>query len=165
MSTFLLRDAISIIKAHKGAFAVLKRLPSKSTQRKFSLLTLLPLAACVGNQLDTGWQRLRGQPLSMAVDRLGVPNSDRTLAGRHVYTWTTSQTVSTYQASSSFTTANASRGSGGGHYTANTFGGTMVPTNVSCKIDIEVDSRDVMTNMSYDGTISACARYAQAMNR
>ncbi|PRZ51195.1 hypothetical protein BX589_12036 [Paraburkholderia fungorum] len=134
-------------------------------KRKIALLALLPLAACVSNQLHSGWERLRGQPIDVAIDKLGVPNSERTIAGHHVYTWSTSQTVATFEPENSFTTGTVTSGSGTAHYSGVTTGGTFVPTKFSCKIDIEVDSKEVMERMSYEGSLGGCSRYTRAMNQ
>lgn len=131
----------------------------------FLLFSLLLLSACVTDQLDNGFARLRGQPLSVAIDRLGVPTSERTLAGRHVYTWTTSQMVSTYQPSSTVSTVKVPTGTGKSTYSGTSIGGTTVQTNATCKIDIEVDSREIIRNASYDGEVRACGIYAQALSR
>lgn len=79
---------------------------------------VLLVATCVTDQLNSGFARLRGQPVSLTMDSLGVPSSARTIAGRHVYTWT----------------------------------------------NTEVDEQQRIRNISYDGTIDARAKYAQALN-
>lgn len=131
----------------------------------FVLLPILLLSACVTDQLDSGFERLRGQPLSTAIDRLGVPSSERKLAGRHVYTWKTSQLMSNYQPTSSVTTGSIPKGSGKSSYSGTTVGGTMVQTNLTCKIDIEVDGQEIIRHASYDGDVGACGKYASALSR
>lgn len=130
-----------------------------------ALLALLPLTACVTDQLNSGFARLRGQPISLAMDSLGVPSSERTIAGRHVYTWTNTELVSRYQPTTSYTTGKVPAKSGDARYSGSTIGGTTVQTSATCKIDAEVDEQQRIRNISYDGTIDACAKYAQALNR
>lgn len=129
------------------------------------LFALLLLSACVSDQLNSGFDRMRNQPLSVAMDRLGVPSSERMIAGRHIYTWTHTELISTFQPSSSFTTAKGSGKSGDSKYTASTFGGSTVQTSATCKIEAEVDGQGNIRNLSYDGPVAACGKYAQAMNR
>ena len=38
-------------------------------------------------------------------------------------------------------------------------------TSATCKIEAEVDEQQRIRNISYDGTVDACAKYAQALNR
>ncbi|MGF6764026.1 hypothetical protein P3T24_004357 [Paraburkholderia sp. GAS33] len=53
-------------------------------------LLLVGCAGGWGSQLHTGWQtNVKGKPIDAAIARLGVPQSERTIAGHHVYTWTT----------------------------------------------------------------------------
>lgn len=137
----------------------------KTVKAIFVLFSLLLLTACVTDQLNSGFERIRGQPLSAAIDRLGVPSNERTLAGRHVYTWTTSQLVSTYQPTSNFTTGSIPDGPGKTRYTGTSVGGTTVQTKATCKIEIEVDSQEVIRHGSYDGDVGACGKYAQALSR
>lgn len=131
----------------------------------FVSLAILLLSACAADQMSSGFERMRGQPLSVAIDRLGVPSSERTIAGRHIYTWTTSQLVSTYQPTTSVTTGNFPNGSGKSRYSGATLGGTTVQVNAACKIDAEVDGQELIRHMSYDGVIGACSKYVQAMSR
>jgi hypothetical protein len=129
------------------------------------LFVPLLLSACVTDQLNSGFERMRGQSISVAIDRLGVPTSERRIAGRHVYTWTTSQLVSTYQPTTSITTGTVPTDSGKSRYSGTTLGGTTVQTNATCKIEAEVDTQEFIRQISYDGTVNACAKFAQALNR
>jgi hypothetical protein len=43
--------------------------------------------------IKSGTDQLIGQPLSAAIERLGVPTEERTIAGTKVYVWTTSSAV------------------------------------------------------------------------
>jgi hypothetical protein len=47
----------------------------------------LMLAGCSFNEIKEGMNSLRGQPLSAAIAKLGMPNDERTIAGQKVYTW------------------------------------------------------------------------------
>lgn len=134
--------------------------------KKAILIALLPLVACTTTEsLRTGWERMRGQPIDVAVDKLGVPQSERTIAGRHVYTWTASHTVPLYDQTVGVTTGSANLPAGQATYSSLTTTGGLVPTNLSCKIDIEVDRENVMRKLYYDGSIGGCSQFAEALNR
>lgn len=127
------------------------------------LFPLLLLSACVTDQLNSGFDRLRGKPISVAIDKLGVPTSERRLAGRHVYTWMTSKLIATYQTTNNFTTGSVPDGSDKKKYTATSVGGTTGQANASCKIEVEVDDQGYIRNASYDGDLGACGKYADAL--
>jgi hypothetical protein len=45
------------------------------------------LAGCAGDTIKQGMNNLQGQPLSAAIAKLGMPNDERMIADRKVYTW------------------------------------------------------------------------------
>jgi hypothetical protein len=51
------------------------------------------LAGCAGQMIQQGMTGLVGQPLSAAIERLGVPTEERTIADMKVYIWSTSNVV------------------------------------------------------------------------
>jgi hypothetical protein len=53
-------------------------------------LVVALLAGCASEMMKSGTDRLIGQPLSAAIERLGFPTEERTIAGMKVYVWTTS---------------------------------------------------------------------------
>lgn len=131
----------------------------------FCVVPLLMLSACVTDQLNSGFDRLRGQHLSVAINRLGVPTSERTIAGRHVYSWINSQLIASYQASNNFTQGKIGDDPKKIGYSSNSFGGTTSQVNATCKIEMEVDDQKYIRNATYDGDIGACEKYAALLNR
>lgn len=58
----------------------------------------IALASCgidptVGPAIQNGMASLVGQPIDAAIAKLGVPNDQRIIAGRTVYTWVTRDVV------------------------------------------------------------------------
>jgi uncharacterized lipoprotein len=50
-------------------------------------LAALVLAACSFDTIKQGMNDLKGQPISAAIAKLGIPNDEREIAGQKVYTW------------------------------------------------------------------------------
>ncbi|WP_176322436.1 hypothetical protein [Burkholderia vietnamiensis] len=133
--------------------------------KKAILIALVPLVACTGMEsLRTGWEQMRGKPVDVAIEKLGVPQSERTIAGHHVYTWTTSHTVPLYDQTVGVTTGSANLPAGQAMYSSLTTTGGFTPTNLSCKIDIEVDRDNLMRKLYYDGSIGGCAAFADRLS-
>ncbi len=56
--------------------------------KKLVPLFALTLSACATpGQMQRGLDGMIGQPLSTAVDKLGLPTSENTIAGMHLVTW------------------------------------------------------------------------------
>ena len=50
-------------------------------------LAALTLAACSFDIIKRGMNDLKGQPISAAIAKLGIPNDERVIADQKVYTW------------------------------------------------------------------------------
>lgn len=131
----------------------------------FLVIPVLMLSACVTDQLNSGMDRLRGQHLSAAINKLGVPTSERRIAGRHVYSWVNSQLIANYQATNNFTQGKIGDDPKKSNYSGTSFGGTMSQVNATCKIEMEVDDQKFIRNTTYDGDIGACEKYAALLSR
>jgi hypothetical protein len=55
--------------------------------------TVLTLAGCAGQTIQSRMNEYIGQPASVLFNRLGLPISEQTVAGRKVYIWTRSNLV------------------------------------------------------------------------
>jgi len=47
------------------------------------------LAGCSISTIKEGMNDLKGKPITVAIAKLGIPDSEATIAGRKVYTWQT----------------------------------------------------------------------------
>jgi hypothetical protein len=56
------------------------------------LLSLL-VAGCAAQAIKEKMTAEMGQPVSRVIEKLGFPTEERTIAGRHVYVWSTSNFV------------------------------------------------------------------------
>lgn len=58
-----------------------------------TLLSALPLAGCAFNTIKEKMNPMVGQPISVVTAKLGFPSDQRTIAGKKVYVWSTSNFV------------------------------------------------------------------------
>jgi hypothetical protein len=128
------------------------------------LLAGLLLSGCVSTPWDVLNEQLtdlRGQPVKTAIDRLGHPTSEGQNAGENFYVWSTSNTVSMPDFS---TTA----GSGMVGSTPFTYdqgsmrGGDRV--SLRCTLRIFYDNDHIITHTGVDGNSGGCAPYAHRLD-
>lgn len=124
------------------------------------------LTGCVTfGQMNQGLDALVGQPLDTAVNVLGYPSGERTIAGRHLVQWGRSAqgfmpVVNTAQ---TFGTVAANRG--WGSYSGTTTSTSYVPVSYNCSITLQVDMTDRVSGYQYNGNIGGCGAYIKRLNR
>lgn len=118
----------------------------------------LLLAGCAGDTMRDSWPKLKGQPISEAVRRFGYPQSEQSILGDKVYTWTSiqGQVVTTPVASTTI-------GPAGGAYTTIGYGAAGV--DLRCEVKIATDQAGTIKTLQYDGNNGACMQFADAMRR
>lgn len=107
------------------------------------------------------WPKLKGQPIQEAVARFGYPQSEQTILGMKVYTWSTGGTY----LSTTPTTAVTSGTMGAVPFTTTTVGYRQTASDVSCEIKIITTPEGIMEKFQYDGNNIACMPYAEAMKK
>ena len=119
----------------------------------------LSLGGCVSQNMDAGLLGLVGQDIHVAIARLGYPNSQRTVAGDTVYTWSVNQTdtLPMTTGNSAFVTIGGAPASG---LTTST---TYLPVNYNCTIDLGASANGVVKNYHWTGNIGGCSHYADAL--
>tara|TARA_B110000305_G_C19016817_1_gene437483 strand:- start:54 stop:491 length:438 start_codon:yes stop_codon:yes gene_type:complete len=115
------------------------------------------IASCTFTRLEKGLDSLLGKSMNHAINLLGMPNAERTIRGQKIYAWGHSFTYSKPSTSNS-----TSSGTIDGEWVSiNTSTTSYTPTNLSCSIELYVNSKDIVTNYMYDGNAGACENYAQ----
>ncbi|WP_155122689.1 hypothetical protein [Burkholderia ubonensis] len=129
---------------------------------KKMLIALAPmaLAGCMTwGGFEQNLTSLVGEPLDVAVSKLGYPNGERNVAGHHIYVWSSSSTGIVTMPQTSYGTATAFNSFG----STTAFGSTTtyVPMAVgyNCEIDLEVDMANRIRSYQYNGNIGGCMRY------
>ncbi|MFI4976194.1 MAG: hypothetical protein ACHP84_16775 [Caulobacterales bacterium] len=121
------------------------------------------LAGCATTaDLDAGLSSLVGQPVKVAMDRLGPPTGQSEQDGEKVYFWASNQDVS-------FTTPAG---------TENTYGaaGAMPeltkqpetvspPVNFRCEIMITVGGDEKIKSYHWSGNLDGCSSYAARLGK
>lgn len=129
-------------------------------------LSVFALAGCATwGQMKTGLDSLLDQPLSVAIDRIGYPTGEQTIAGRKLYRWGSSQQSAMYMPTSTTTTGSVGTGMTYRPFSATTYGGTYVPVNYNCEIILEVDSNDIIKRYQYNGNLGGCGPYIKALKK
>ena len=94
------------------------------------LLAVISLSGCVGQHMDEGLSNLVGQNISVAVARLGYPDSKREMMGDTIYVWGRSQNSVMPMSNTSTTTGMV----GGAPVYGTTTSTSYVPVNYNCSI-------------------------------
>jgi len=59
----------------------------------WGLAAAVVLSGCAGKMIEDGTQKMVGQPVSVAIAKLGMPTGEQMIAGQKVYTWYTGRMV------------------------------------------------------------------------
>jgi hypothetical protein len=130
------------------------------------LLAPVMLGGCMtwgGFQQNLG--TLVGEPLDVAIAKLGYPSGERTIAGHHIYIWAANSTGIMSMPQTTFGTATATGPLG----TTTAYGTSTayVPVTVraNCKIELEVDISDRIKSFQYDGNRAGCIRFNRRLEQ
>jgi len=124
-----------------------------------SILTATALTGCGAmaeayfTQVQQNIDHFVGHPVDYAIEYLGYPAREQTVAGHHLYIWERSKSGSynTYVPTTTQTPY-------GPIY------GQAVSTNhydYNCTVMLEVDKKNVVTKASFEGDIGGCQPYAK----
>lgn len=131
-----------------------------------AVLSILTISGCATwGQMNEGLQGLLGQPIDVAVNKIGYPTSEQTIAGRKLYRWGSSSQQVAYMPTTTSTTGSFGVGTGFTPYSATTTGGTFVPVNYNCQITLEVDAKQIIQRYQADGNLGGCEPYIKALKK
>ena len=110
--------------------------------------------------LDVGLDALKGRSISKAIDVLGLPHSQTTIAGQQVYRWSVSRMVPNMMPTISQTTGYV------GQTPVNmvSTGSVLSVGQATCDIRISTDARNIITNWSAEGNNAGCHVYRSRLN-
>lgn len=135
--------------------------------KKLALLTLPALlSGCMTwSAFGDSLQNLVGDPIDTAINKIGYPNAERTIAGHHIYTWASNATGVLTVPQTSFGTATAygPAGSATAYGTSTTF--AAMPVAYHCEIDLEVDMENRIQAYQFNGNVGGCMRYYRALKK
>ncbi|AOB30377.1 hypothetical protein AKI39_06210 [Bordetella sp. H567] len=123
------------------------------------------LTGCMTSQqrFQQGLQTLHGQPLQMAMQRLGVPVGEENIAGMRVLVWSLNETRTDYVTQSTSASAGRYGGEKPKEYGAQFAITTPVVLHAHCTVKLHVDHDNIVRGSGYDGNIKTCRRYIHAL--
>ena len=143
-------------------------------QKFFSAISLslgiIFLASCsTFEDIDKGLSNLHGQHIDSLIAKIGYPNGHNVVAGRKLYIWDSSQTVSYLMPVTNYNpgSVNAYGTYGSAYWTYSGTSTSWVPQVATyyCIITVEVDTRETIVAAQYGGNIGGCERYAAAFRK
>ncbi|WP_400083012.1 hypothetical protein [Yoonia sp. R78084] len=125
-------------------------------------------AACTTfEDIDGGLDAFQGRSINDLISVIGFPEGERTVAGRKLVVWSSSQNVTTVTPVTTYSsgTANAFGNSGYGFGSYSGTSTTYVPqtVNYNCTIMVEIDQNNRILGHNFEGNIGGCERYAAAL--
>ena len=128
-----------------------------------ALCFLLPSCFSTFADLENGLNQHQGLSLNTLVNRIGYPSAQMNIAGKKLYIWESSQTVSYSMPTTSSSSGTVYSGTSSGTYSGSSTIWVPTTANYNCKITVEVDESDNIINNTYSGNIGGCERYAKAL--
>jgi hypothetical protein len=118
------------------------------------LMVALTLVACASDDVKEAMDKMVGHDLRDAVARLGDPAARRDVPPLTIYTWETRSRLSFVVPETT------SAGPGGMPITA-----SMTPLSViaECRLEIAVDSANLIKSYRFNGNPAGCGRFARAL--
>lgn len=118
------------------------------------------LAGCqTAENMTNGLASMKGKPYHVAFEKLGIPDQERMIDGKRVFTWAT-------QNSGSYTVSSPTSGTA-------YVGGTAVPFQVQststeaynyyCRVDIMVGATGIIEHTKYSGNIGGCMDWSRRL--
>jgi hypothetical protein len=124
-------------------------------QRWILVLIALTLAACGGQHVKEAMDRMVGHDMREVVAKLGDPNAKRDVPPLTIYTWETRSKLSFVVPETT------SAGPGGGMPIMASM--TPVSAIAKCRLEIAVDSANIIKGYRLDGNPAGCGRFARAL--
>jgi len=119
--------------------------------------------------IDKGLSNLYGQHIDSLIAKIGYPNKQNEVAGRKLYVWDSSQTVSYSMPVTNYNSGSVNAygtyGSAYGTYSGTSTSWVPQVANYFCTITVEVDSSETIVAAQYGGNIGGCERYAAAFRK
>lgn len=128
--------------------------------KHFIALAVVGFAGCATfSQMESGLDRLVGQPIQAAFDTIGYPSGKQRYGSDTVYYWSSSHqggmVVPTVQSTSGYVGSTPVYGT--------TTGSQYVPINAQCEIKIITNSSDMISKWEYNGNHAGCDAYTRRL--
>lgn len=118
------------------------------------------LSACTTfSNMDKGLDALKGRPINEAFATLGMPNDERVIAGRKVYVWGNSFSMSMPTTQ----TTNVQGTFGTTPYMGSATTTAWKTSEYECTIRLFVDENERVETYDYSGNIGGCGSYSSRL--
>jgi hypothetical protein len=97
------------------------------------------LVACATQQLNTGLQRVVGQPIDVLVADWGYPGDQREIMGHTLYIWSNNN----------------------GAMAVPMYGGGVYAAQLTCTVQVAVNDQKIITSYQWSGNNGGCAAFAR----
>lgn len=127
------------------------------------LTTSLAVASCqtalTEKTMGDGLRALKGAHYQKAIDALGIPTSERTIADKKIYRWSTG-----WSESLTLPTVSTGRGFAGATPITTTTYGTQTTSHAhDCYVDISTNQKGIIEQTEYEGTVQGCQKYVKRL--
>lgn len=132
-------------------------------RKSVCILLCLMLSACA-DTMKEGLPYLVGKPIQNAINYLGYPDDQRTIAGQDVYIWQQQRTSTSLKTVSVPFTGNAYGADGGVNYSGEASTVVPVTRHDSCTIRLFADKKGTVRAFDEDSN-GACGHYSDALDQ
>lgn len=101
----------------------------------------LLLCGCATERLNSGLQKVIGQPVEVLVSDWGYPTAQREIMGHTLYIWSNQAGVMAVPL----------------------YGGGVFAGRLQCEVQVSVDSRNIIISYQWSGNNGGCAPFARRL--
>lgn len=128
--------------------------------KKLAIAATVLLTGCqTFESMDAGLSTLNGKPYQAAFNVLGFPDAESSIAGKKVFTWSTSNagsySVPTYNTNTAYVN--------GTPVFIQSQGSQTVNYDYNCRIDVIVGSSGIIEGSKFDGNIGGCEQWGRKL--
>ncbi|WP_369326529.1 hypothetical protein AB6N01_20610 [Alcaligenes nematophilus] len=128
----------------------------------FVMLATLSGCATWG-QMDDGLTGLHGHSIDEAIRLIGYPASEKVIAGRRIFTWSSNSMGTIAMPQTSYSQGNVYAGGVSSAYYATTTSTAYMPVSYYCSISLEVSESGLIVGHQYDGNLGGCSGFINAL--
>lgn len=137
----------------------------KGYKRLVAVLCILLCGCATWGQFEDGLRTLKGRNIDDAINVLGMPSGERTVAGKRYIQWGRSSSEFMPITSPSTTYGTVSTNKSFGTYSATTYTTSYIPVDYSCSVTMQIDSNDTIVRIEYEGNLGGCEPYINNLNQ
>jgi hypothetical protein len=99
------------------------------------------LSGCATQRLNSGLQKIIGEPVDVLVSAWGYPAGERNIMGRTLYVWSND----------------------GGAMAVPMYGGGVFAARLQCQVQVSVNEQRIVTSYQWSGNNGGCAVFSRRL--